>query len=120
MLKFTGIRARKNADAKRITLEGESNSGARYSPSGKQLILISNQGNGNQVAIYDFKAQSIKIVSSTSIDDSAIFSSNGDMLMYIVEGGDRHISILSPNGKIQSRIEVAAGAVKQVAWESKN
>ena len=114
------IRARENAEAKRITLEGESNSGARYSPSGKQLILISNQGNGNQVAIYDFKAQSIKIVSSTSIDDSAIFSSNGDMLMYIVEGGDRHISILSPNGKIQSRIEVAAGSVKQVAWESKN
>ena len=114
------IQARKNAEAKRITLEGESNSGARYSPSGKQLILISNQGNGNQVAIYDFKAQSIKIVSSTSIDDSAIFSSNGDMLMYIVEGGDRHISILSPNGKIQSRIEVAAGSVKQVAWESKN
>ncbi len=114
------IRARNNAKAKRITLEGESNAGARYSPSGKQLILISNQGNGNQVAIYDFKAQSIKIVSSTNIDDSAIFSPNGDMLMYIVEGGDRHISILSPNGKIQSRIEVVAGSVKQVAWESKN
>ena len=114
------IRARNNAEAKRITLEGESNAGARYSPSGKQLIMISNQGNGNQVAIYDFKAKSIKIVSSTNIDDSANFSSNGDMLMYIVEGGDRHISILSPNGKIQSRIAVAAGSVKQVAWESKN
>ena len=114
------IPARNNAEAKRITLEGDSNSGARYSPSGKQLILISNQGNGNQVAIYDFKTQSIKIVSSTNIDDSAIFSPNGDLLMYIVEGRDRHISILSPNGGVQSRIEVVAGAVKQVAWESKN
>ena len=109
-----------NANAERITLEGESNSGARYSSSGKQLILISNQGNGNQVAIYDFKAQTIKIVSSTTIDDSAIFSPNGDMLMYIVEGEDRRINILSSDGKMQSRIQGAAGAVKQVAWESKN
>ena len=114
------IRARKNANAERITLEGESNSGARYSPSGKQLILISNQGNGNQVAIYDFKVQTIKIVSSTTIDDSANFSPNGDMLIYIVEGEDRHINILSPDGKMQSRIQGVAGAVKQVAWESKN
>ena len=113
------VRSQQNQQVERVTFDGESNARARYSPSGEQLILITDQGAGNQVGIYDFDENTIKVVSTTSIDDCAIFSPNGDMLMYIVEGQDRHIRILSPDGRVQTRVKTIDGAVKQVAW-SKN
>lgn len=110
------VRAKENQKVERLTVYGKSNSQASYSPSGEQLILITDQGTGNQVGIFDFESKSISVVSSTSIDDSAIYSPNGDMLMYVVEGLDRHIKILSPDGRIQSRVKTLEGDVKQVAW----
>ena len=113
------VNIRPNQPAKRVTHDGESNSGASYSPSGDRLILITDQGQGSQVGIYDFNSNSITVVSSTSIDDSAVFSPNADMLMYVVEGQDRHVRILSPDGRVQSRVNTIEGAVKQVAWGDK-
>ena len=110
------VRAKENQQIERLTIYGKSNSRASYSPSGEQLILITDQGTGNQVGIFDIESKSISVVSSTSIDDSAIYSPNGEMLMYVVEGRDRHIKILSPDGRVQSRVEALEGAVKQVAW----
>lgn len=112
------VRAKENQQIERLTIYGKSNSRASYSPSGEQLILITDQGEGNQVGIFDIESKSISVVSSTSIDDSAIYSPNGEMLMYIVEGLDRHIKILSPDGRVQSRVKIVDGAVKQVAWSS--
>ncbi len=114
------VRANENQLVERMTMYGKSNSRASYSPSGEQLILITDQGKGNQVGIFDIESKSITVVSPTSIDDSAVYSPNGDMLMYIVEGRDRHIKILSPDGRVQSRVEFVEGAVKQVAWSSDN
>ncbi|MDE0310007.1 MAG: Tol-Pal system beta propeller repeat protein TolB [Acidiferrobacterales bacterium] len=114
------VRAKENQTIERMTIYGKSNSQASYSPSGKQLILITDQGKGNQVGILDVETKTVSVVSSTSIDDSAVFSPNGELLMYIVEGRDRHIGILSPDGGVRSRIKVIDGAVKQVAWGSDN
>ena len=114
------VNVRPNQTAKRVTHDGETNSGASYSPSGDRLILITDQGKGSQVGIYDFDSNSITVVSSTSIDDSAVFSPHADMLMYVVEGQDRHVRILSPDGRVQSRVSTIEGAVKQVAWGGKS
>ncbi len=114
------VLAQQSQQIERITLDGESNTRANYSPSGDQLILITDQGDGSQVGIYDFDENTIKVVSSTSIDDCAIFSPNGDMLMYVVEGQNRHIRILSPDGRVQTRVKTIEGAVKQVSWSKKS
>lgn len=111
-------RAHRNAQAKRVTLIGRSNSGAQFSPSGDQLVVITDQGNGSQVAIYEFATGQTRVISKTNLDDSAKFSPNGDMLIHVVEGKDRYIKILSPDGRVQSRIQVAEGRVKQVDWGS--
>lgn len=110
--------ASRSARAKRVTLEGRSNSGAQYSPSGEQLVVITDQGSGNQVAIYELNSKQLRIISKTVLDDSARFSPNGDMLIHVVEGKDRYIKILSPDGRVQTRIPVEKGLVKQVDWGS--
>lgn len=114
------VPAKQGQSVERVTFDGQSNTRASYSPSGEQLILITDQGAGNQVGIYDFRDNSLTVISSTSIDDCAIFSPNGDMLMYIVEGSDRHIRILSPDGRVQTRVKTIQGSVKQIAWSGKS
>ncbi len=108
--------AKRNAAAQRVTLEGRSNTGAHYSPSGEQLVLITDHGRGSQVGIFDFSTKQIRVISSTNIDDSAKFSPHGDMLIHVVEGRDRYIKILSPDGRAQTRVPVAEGRIKQVDW----
>ncbi len=105
----------------RMTREGRFNGGAHYSPSGEQLALISDAGSGKQVALLDLKTLLLTVLSDTRLDESVNFSPHGEMLMYVVEGRDRHISTLSLDGEVKSRIPIpaAAGQVKQVAWESK-
>lgn len=113
------VQLESGAGVERLTVEGKYNAGAKFSPSGEELLLITNQGNGNQVAIFDLKSGTTKIVSSTFLDDSASFSPNGDMLIYIVEGSDRHVKILSPDGIVQSRMNAFGNDVKQIVWESR-
>ena len=108
--------AKRNAATQRVTLTGRSNAGAQYSPSGEQLVIITDQGQGSQVGIFDFATQSTQVISSTTLDDSAKFSPFGDMVIHVVEGKDRYIKILSPDGRVQTRIPVAEGKVKQVDW----
>ncbi len=107
-----------NSRSERVTIAGKSNSGARYHPSGNELALITSESGSSRVAIYDLKSNALKVVSSTYIDDSINFSPHGDMLIYVVEGQDRHLRILSPDGSTQSRIAVNGGVVKQVSWET--
>ena len=113
------IKAESGGRPERVTIGGTYNAGAQYFSSGKKLALISDLGNGNQVAIYEFSNEETAVISSTSLDDSVSVSPNGDMLMYVVEGQDRHLRVISPNGQAQFRIPVAIGSVRQVIWESR-
>ncbi len=108
--------AKRSAATRRVTLDGRSNTAAQYSPSGEQLVVITDQGRGSQVGIFDFTTKQTRVISTTVLDDSAKFSPNGDMLIHVVEGKDRYIKILSPNGRVQTRIPVAEGQVRQVDW----
>ena len=103
---------------KRLTLEGRYNAGAQFSHDGKRLILISNQGDGNRVSLFDIKKRLTFTVSNTNLDDSPSFSPHSDMVMYIREGGDRKLVILSPDGTVNSEIPVVAGQVMQAQWET--
>ncbi len=113
------IRLKQNSRPIRITREGTSNTGAKYSPDGGRLILITDQSNGSQVGVFDLESQELNVVSPTNIDDSAGISPHGDMLIYVVEGQNRQIQILSPNGNVSSSIPIAEGRVKQVTWGPK-
>ena len=104
----------------RVTVDSNFNGGAKYSPSGENLALITGLEFGKRVAIFDFATHSFNVLSKTGLDESVNYSPNGDMLMYVVEGADRHIRTLSLDGQVQSRIPIADGQVKQVAWEMNN
>jgi len=110
--------ARRKARAKRVDIDGRSNSGASYSSTGEQLVVITDQGIGKQVGIYDFSADTTRVISSTTLDDSAKFSPHGDMVIHVVEGSKRYIKILSPDGRVATRVPVVEGQVKQVDWAS--
>ncbi len=112
------VPARQNATAQPLLISGRANTGARYSPTDDELIIITDQGVGSQVGIYDFSTRSVRVVSSTNLDDSAKYSPHGDMLIHVVEGSERYIKIMSPDGRVQSRIPVDRGRVKQVDWGS--
>lgn len=103
----------------RLTFEGRYNVGASFSPDGTHLLLISNQGAGNQATLYDIDRNFFLTISSTNIDDSAIFSPNGDLVMYILEGARRQLFILSPDGSVRSEVPIASGQIREVAWETR-
>ena len=102
---------------KRLIFEGKSNAGGKFSSNGEKVLLITDVGKGNQVATYDVRNKFLVTISDTAIDDSPNFSPHGDMVMYIYEGRERQLFILSPDGSVRSQIPVASGQVKQIAWE---
>ena len=104
---------------RRITFDGRSNASATYDPKGENLLLISQFGAGYQVSRYEIDNNSLVSLVQTSFTESPNFSPNGDMVVYIVEGVERRLMTMSPDGEVRIPIRTPTGQIKQVSWEKR-
>jgi len=102
---------------------GKYNTNADYSHDGKSIALVTNQGNGYQVALYSAHDRSVTALTRTVHDESPTFAPNGDMIMYATQQGGAHVlAAVSPDGRVQQviRLQTADGQVREPAWSPFN
>ncbi len=98
----------------RITFKGNYNARARFSPDGQKLALLHNgEEGGYKIATYELNNNDMRVLSRSSFDDSPSFAPNGDMIIY---GTGTELSAISSDGRMQQRLGVEMGEVREPSW----
>jgi len=104
-------------------IHGKYNANANYSHDGKSIALVTNQGNGYQVALYSAQDRSVTALTETDHDESPTFAPNGEMIMYATHsGGAQVLAAVSTDGRVKQiiRLQNENGAVREPAWSPFN
>ena len=101
----------------RVTFEGNHNVSPRHSPDGKSFTFIHRCSGRFAVAVQDFAARQIQVLSDGGSDESPAFSPNGRMILYASEVGGRGIlAAVSSDGRVKQRFTESAGDIREPAW----
>ncbi|MBO67483.1 MAG: Tol-Pal system beta propeller repeat protein TolB [Acidiferrobacteraceae bacterium] len=84
----------------RITFQGRENSRASFDPDAKTIVMVTNQGNGDQIGVFSLSNKQMRILTGGRLDESPTFSPNGSMILYSTKrGGRAFLEIVSTNGR---------------------
>lgn len=107
--------------AQRLTFDGDYNARGRFSPDGKRIAMVQGQGGQFRIAVMDLSSGLVRVVSNGSLDESPSFAPNGSMVIYATEARNRGVlAITSVDGRIQQRLALQEGDVREPAWSPVN
>ena len=96
---------------------GCTNADPSYSPDGKSIVMITDQGNGFRVGLYSRDNQRVRELTTTSQDESPTFSPNGEMIMYATQSrGRSFLAAVSTDGDVQQTLRFQNGSIREPAW----
>jgi len=102
---------------KRLTFSGDYNARASFSPDGKNLAMVHGNGNDYRIAVMDMATRSINVLTSGRSDESPSFAPNGTMILYASKNGRTgFLSAVSLDGKMQQKLVLNSGEVREPAW----
>jgi TolB protein len=102
---------------RRVTFEGRYNARPRVSPDGKQLALVTQTGNGFNIATFDLKTNAMQVLTRGRQDESPSFAPNGAQLIYATQDRGRGIlALVSSDGRFQQKMGAASGDVREPVW----
>ncbi|HYH41595.1 MAG TPA: Tol-Pal system beta propeller repeat protein TolB [Burkholderiales bacterium] len=103
--------------AQRLTFEGNYNVSPRHSPDGKSFTFIQRQGSRFGVAVQDFAARQMQVLTDGGVDESPSFAPNGRMILYASEVRGRGIlAAVSSDGRVKQRFTESGGDVREPSW----
>ena len=108
-----------SGSAERVTFIGNYNANPKLSADEKTLVMIHRQdGFTNfKVAAQDLQRGSVKILSDSSLDESATVAPNGTMVIYATRQQGRGVLMLvSLNGRVRLPLPTAQGEVREPSW----
>ena len=101
----------------RVTFEGAYNVSPRFSPDGKSLAYIRNDGGKFRVALQDLASGQVQLLSEGAQDESPSFAPNGRVILYATKvHGRGALAAVSSDGKLHQRLNDATGDVREPAW----
>ena len=101
----------------RLTKEGREIAGASYDQKGKHLVMVTNQGNGDQIGVFYTGNNELKLLTDGPLDDSPTYSPNGAMIMYATQRGNQGVlAAVSVDGRIKQILRLHQGEVREPAW----
>ena len=104
-------------DASRVTFEGGYNVSPRFSPDGKAIAYIRNDGGKFKVALQDLASGQVQLLSEGSQDESPSFAPNGRVILYATKvRGRGGLAAVSSDGKVRQRLNESQGDVREPAW----
>ena len=105
------------ANPRRITFEGRYNARPRISPDGKQLALVTQTGNGFNIALLDLKTNALQVLTGGRQDESPSFAPNGAQLIYATQDRGRGVlALVSSDGRSQQKLGATSGEVREPVW----
>ena len=103
----------------RVTFEGTYNSKGLMLQDGKNMVMVHRYDTADEyhLAIMNMERGSIRILTSTSLDESPTIAPNASMIMYASKSGGRGIlNAVSIDGKVKFQIPAPAGDVREPSW----
>ncbi len=108
-----------SGSAERVTFSGNYNANPKLSADEKMLVMIHRQEGYSvfQVAAQDLQRGSVRILSSTSLDESPTVAPNGTMLIYATRQQGRGVLMLaSTNGRVRVPLPTVQGEIREPSW----
>ena len=101
----------------RITFEGSYNARPVYSPDGTKLALVHRDGGRYRIGLLDLENGALQVLTESDLDESPSFAPNGSMILYATtDGAGSGLAAVSPDGRMQQRLAVQTGRVREPAW----
>lgn len=106
-----------NSRSKRLTFEGKYNARAAVSPDGKNIAMVHAEQGKYRIAVMDRATSNLRVLTDGSLDESPSFAPNSDMILYASTEKFRGVlSAISVDGRVQQRLSLADGDVREPAW----
>jgi TolB protein len=103
--------------AQRLTFEGDYNAKASFSPDGQKIAMVHADAGNYKIATMELGTGAMTVLTSGSLDESPSFSSNGAMVLYATQKGNKNIlAAVSVDGKIQQKLEFQNSDVHDPSW----
>jgi TolB protein len=89
-----------------------------YSPDGKQLALVNNDGGALRLGLFDLQTGQMRLITSGPLDESPSFAPNGTMIMYAGLGpnGGTELKTVSTDGRVTQSLRQVGSEVQEPAW----
>ncbi|MEM6709876.1 MAG: Tol-Pal system beta propeller repeat protein TolB [Pseudomonadota bacterium] len=101
----------------RLTYQGDYNARARMLETGEQLIMIHRRRGIFHVAWLDLPRDDLRVLTSTSLDESPSVAPNGVMLIYATQVDNQGVlAVVSVDGRVRYRLPSSAGDVREPSW----
>lgn len=102
----------------RLTFEGDYNARARLLPDGTHLVYVHRRAGVYHIAWQDLERGDVKVLTSTSLDESPSIAPNGTMLIYATQEDEGRgiLAAVSVDGRVKYQLPSALGDVRDPAW----
>jgi len=103
----------------RLTFQGTYNSKPLMLPDGNNLVMIHREDTRDDyhLAIQNLARGTLRILTSTSLDESPTIAPNSSMIMYASKADGRGIlNAISIDGRVKFELPIATGDVREPSW----
>lgn len=101
----------------RLTFQGDYNARARMLADGQRLIMVHRRSGIFHIAWLDVARDDLRVLTSTSLDESPSVAPNGAMLIYATQAeGKGILAVVSVDGRVKYRLPSRAGDVREPSW----
>ena len=101
----------------RITFTNAYNARPRLSPDAKELAMVTLDRGGYRIAVMELASRNLRVLTTSTQDESPSFAPNGAMLIYASrERGRGTLATVSADGAFHQRLSSDQGDVRDPAW----
>ena len=101
----------------RLTFEGDYNARARLLPGGQFLVYVHRRDGVYHIAWQDLDRDRVRVLTTTSLDESPSISPNGAMMIYATRHLGRGIlGVVSVDSRVRYLLPSDEGDVREPAW----
>ncbi len=106
-----------SGELKRLTFNGSYNARPRLAPDGRTLVMVHRNQGLFHIASQDLVTGNMRILTSTSLDESPSVAPNGAMLLYATKvGGKGVLAAVSIDAGVRFLLPSRGGDVREPSW----